>query len=664
MRRRFLRQTSINIDDEFAGNLLVYLPLNEEYAIRDLISNNVVEINPNASSYGASFTWDSTYGMYKIVTGSTPTKSWVARLKVNFTLESFPTDEFTTRGNIYCPTRTDGKYVLPVCTKGSTSYGTNLGLYAFTADKTSWTSNVTVYPNQPEEFAVSFSSDERMAVNGTDKVIQAGASSTLPSQWVNTAYFDGYIYFGYIYEHRQQQVTYYLNEYKLYNTYLTYTDITGIEPIDVNEYATMIANEDNFKVSFYNPSSSRTLYYCIDGDGNWRTLSSNTSTSISTTSGQYTEAIQSGQTLSFKSVYNSINTGYGLGRFVTSGSFDLIGNAMSLVRGNGVSINDSSNNQFKTTENYAFTTMFYSSKVVSVSENFLPATTLSTGCYKQMFYGCSLLTSPPKLPATTLSQHCYNSMFQSCTSLVESPVLPAQTLVSYCYTNMFRYCSKLSKITMLATGGSGTSILAYWVQGVASSGVFLQSQISYNNGTFPVGVSGIPSGWTSYPYVFNIDSYSGDWRESTTVPNPDPDKYWGVYESVGNYNVNNKSVCMYITFSGLNTFKLYIRSNAESNYDYVMVTQPDQWVNHATSQNSNTYSNTTLIKAHTRGAQNSGTALSNYKLVEFTGLDYGTHTIQVIYRKDSSAHSGTDRGYVLIPKYGPTTFSQTSGGYT
>jgi hypothetical protein len=80
---------------------------------------------------------------------------------------------------------------------------------------------------------------------------------------------------------------------------------------------------------------------------------------------------------------------------------------MSLVRNDGVSINDSSSNKFTTTENYAFIGLFRNSKVVSVSENFLPATTLSTGCYKEMFYGCSLLTITPKLPAETLSEYCY-----------------------------------------------------------------------------------------------------------------------------------------------------------------------------------------------------------------------------------------------------------------
>jgi hypothetical protein len=35
----------------------------------------------------------------------------------------------------------------------------------------------------------------------------------------------------------------------------------------------------------------------------------------------------------------------------------------------------------------------------------------------------------------------------------------------------------------------------------------------------------------------------------------------------------------------------------------------------------------------------------------YTGLDKNTsYRLTVVYRKDVSQHSGTDRGYVLIPK--------------
>lgn len=158
---------------------------------------------------------------------------------------------------------------------------------------------------------------------------------------------------------------------------------------------------------------------------------------------------------------------------------------------------------------------------------------------------------------------------------------------------------------------------------------------------------GSSGGDSSGTYTVNLNS---QW-EKTAVTNPDSSLYDGVYRSKSNYNVHNTAAIMYIDISGLTSFKLYIRSYAESNWDYVMVSQLDQTINNSTS-----YSNTSLVKAHTRGNPQSGTALSSYTLVEFTGIDGGSHRITVVYRKDGSGNSGDDRGYVLIPK------SKESGG--
>lgn len=143
-------------------------------------------------------------------------------------------------------------------------------------------------------------------------------------------------------------------------------------------------------------------------------------------------------------------------------------------------------------------------------------------------------------------------------------------------------------------------------------------------------------------YVVNLND---QWRESTSIANPDSAVYDGVYESFSNYNINSGYATMYVDIDGYTDFKLYIRSYAESTYDYVMVSQPDKDIKGNTS-----YSDTSLVKAYTRGLQNSGTAISSYKEVAFTGLDGGYHRITIVYRKDSSGNSGTDRGYVLIPK--------------
>ena len=143
-------------------------------------------------------------------------------------------------------------------------------------------------------------------------------------------------------------------------------------------------------------------------------------------------------------------------------------------------------------------------------------------------------------------------------------------------------------------------------------------------------------------YTVNLN---GQWEATTAIPNPDSTLYDGVYRSTSNYNVNSGVATMYIDISGYSEFTLYIRSYAESNYDYVMVSQLDQTITGSTS-----YSNTTLVKAHTRGNQKSGTTISDYTEVKYTNIDGGSHRITILYRKDTSSHSGDDRGYVLIKK--------------
>ena len=73
----------------------------------------------------------------------------------------------------------------------------------------------------------------------------------------------------------------------------------------------------------------------------------------------------------------------------------------------------------------------------------LPATTLASSCYSNMFNGCTSLTAAPELPAMTLANLSYGSMFVSCTSLTTAPELPATRLAEFCYENMFSNCSGL-----------------------------------------------------------------------------------------------------------------------------------------------------------------------------------------------------------------------------
>lgn len=143
-------------------------------------------------------------------------------------------------------------------------------------------------------------------------------------------------------------------------------------------------------------------------------------------------------------------------------------------------------------------------------------------------------------------------------------------------------------------------------------------------------------------YNLTLSGISGyGWELTQSVANPDSTVYDGVYQSL-NKGVNSSQSVMRIDFEDYPDFRIYIRSYAESNYDYTIASTLDA------ASYPTTYSGTTA-KAHTRGNQKSGTAISNYTEVIYEN-DGGAHHIFVVFVKDSSAASGDDRGYVLIKR--------------
>lgn len=91
---------------------------------------------------------------------------------------------------------------------------------------------------------------------------------------------------------------------------------------------------------------------------------------------------------------------------------------------------------------YCYSMMFGGCNSLATAPE-LPATTLASHCYETMFFNCSGLTTAPELPATTLAENCYHQMFAYCSSLTTAPLLPATTLANHCYYAMFQYCTNL-----------------------------------------------------------------------------------------------------------------------------------------------------------------------------------------------------------------------------
>lgn len=149
--------------------------------------------------------------------------------------------------------------------------------------------------------------------------------------------------------------------------------------------------------------------------------------------------------------------------------------------------------------------------------------------------------------------------------------------------------------------------------------------------------------FTRYEVILN------DQWQASTIANPDSSQFDGVYESFSNYNVGNKSAVMYIKIIGYTSFTIYIRSYAESSFDYTVAFNLDTYTP-SKPLTSNPSSSTFGVKVHTSSKQNSGTTIGSYTKVEYTGIDGGEYYICIAYRKDGSVNSGTDRGYVLIKK--------------
>lgn len=89
------------------------------------------------------------------------------------------------------------------------------------------------------------------------------------------------------------------------------------------------------------------------------------------------------------------------------------------------------------------------------------ATKLAANSCSYMFYNCRNLTKAPELPATVLASSCYSNMFTNCTSLTIAPELPATSLVTDCYSYMFFGCSKLTTAPKLPATSLAVNCYTY-----------------------------------------------------------------------------------------------------------------------------------------------------------------------------------------------------------
>ena len=136
-----------------------------------------------------------------------------------------------------------------------------------------------------------------------------------------------------------------------------------------------------------------------------------------------------------------------------------------------------------------------------------------------------------------------------------------------------------------------------------------------------------------------------EWRESS-MENPNPAIYEGVYESFAHYGTYNSGDVMYIDIEGYTTFKLYMRSITDDSIgNAVMVSQLDQAIDGTTAAGASSVYASTYNRYPA-----SGEGIGKYTLVTFSGIDGGKHRITICYRNFSSSWADeTARGYIVVP---------------
>ena len=176
---------------------------------------------------------------------------------------------------------------------------------------------------------------------------------------------------------------------------------------------------------------NHTIEYSRDGGTTWTQLS------ISTTATTLGNDFAIGDTVQIRNVsinYTNPGSNSKHSQFGGTAKFNVYGNILSFISADLTMVN---------LINAQFYYLFASSKVLSAEHLIIPFMTLTDACYRGMFKSSSI-TVAPELPATSLATDCYYEMFNNCKSLTAAVNLMATSLATRCYKDMFMNCTHLT----------------------------------------------------------------------------------------------------------------------------------------------------------------------------------------------------------------------------
>ena len=141
-------------------------------------------------------------------------------------------------------------------------------------------------------------------------------------------------------------------------------------------------------------------------------------------------------------------------------------------------------------------------------DNLESATTIeANNAFYGLFAGADKLVNNTErllvLPATTLTEGCYDNMFSGCKGIEKAPELPAPKLEKGCYQEMFYDCAKLNHVKCLATDIKAENSTKDWLgkAGTEATGEkVLESAVPMTANSD----DGVPTAWTAAIVVTSV----------------------------------------------------------------------------------------------------------------------------------------------------------------
>ena len=266
-----------------------------------------------------------------------------------------------------------------------------------------------------------------------------------------------------------------------YNVFVNDLPAEELKDLDKSTPLTFVASEDGIITVTFNGGIilANDIHYIINR-GAEQTIAKNTQ-------GTYNITVKKGDIVQLYSINTSLGvSAVAAARSVTRGvdndakyinirpsmKTEIYGNVMSLLKG---------------------------------KDNLESATTIeANNAFYGLFAGAEKLVNNTErmlvLPATTLTEGCYDNMFTGCKGIEKAPELPAPKLEKGCYQEMFYDCAKLNHVKCLATDIKAENSTKDWLGKAgteATSKPVLESVVDMKAGSD----DGVPEAWTAKKIV-------------------------------------------------------------------------------------------------------------------------------------------------------------------